>query len=103
MVTVRIGAETRNLPEADESWVNQQVARRRRDGQDVCVEVTFQTSGLNLRLATPGCGNGGGGGRLPNNNEREVLELWAKRGLNSSEFTGGNLIAFLKQLDRILG
>lgn len=103
MVTVRIGAETRNLAEADESWINQQLTRRRRDGQDVCVEVTLQTSGLNLRLATPGCSNGGRGGRLPNNNEREVLELWTKRGLNSSEFTGGNLVAFLKQLDRMLG
>ena len=102
MVSVRIGAETRKLADADESWVNQQLARRRRDGQDVCVEVSVQTSGLNLRLATPGCGNSGGGGRLANNNEREVIELWTKRGLSASEFTGGNLVAFLKQLDRML-
>jgi hypothetical protein len=103
MVTVRIGSETRQLGEADEGWINQQLARRRRDGQDVCVEVLVQTSGLNLKLATPGCGSVGGAGRPPNSNEREVFELWDKRGLDSSDFTGGNLVAFLKQLGRMVG
>jgi hypothetical protein len=102
-VTVRIGEETRSLAEATESWINQQINRRRSDGQSVCVEVSISTSGLNLRLATPGCGSGGGGGRPPSANERAVLELWGKRGLDSSGFAGGNLVAFLKQLQRLLG
>lgn len=101
-ITVRIGGETRNLEEASESWINQQINRRRAEGQNVCAEVSISTSGLNLRLATPGCGSGGGG-RPPTANERAVLDLWSKLGLLSSDFTGGNLVAFLKQLRRLLG
>ena len=102
MVTIRIGAEARTLTDATENWINDQINRRRLDGQDVCVEVRVHTGGLDLRLATPGCGTGGGGGRLPNPSEREVFELWTKRGLSSSSFSGGNLVAFLKQLRRWL-
>lgn len=103
MVTVRIGDETRDLFEASESWINQQIARRRADGQNICVEVLINKSGLNLRLATPGCSaGGGGGGRAPNSNENEILDLWKRRGLNDNAFTGGNLVAFLKQLQRQL-
>ena len=102
MVSVRIGDETRNLLDATESWINQQIGRRRADGQSICVEVAINTSGLNLRLATPGCGSAGGGGRPPNANEASVLHLWNKRGLNDSGFTGGALVAFLKQVQRQL-
>jgi hypothetical protein len=103
VITIRIGDEVRSFAEASESWINQQVNRRRTEGQNVCVEVSISTSGLNLRLATPGCGSGGGGGRPPTANERAVLDLWSKLGLLSSDFTGGNLVAFLKQLRRLLG
>ena len=103
MVTVRIGNETRSVNEADENWITQQISRRRRDGQNVCAEVSINTGGLNLRLTTPACGSVGGGGRPPNNNEQQVFELWDKRGLNSTDFTGGNLVAFVKELDRMLG
>lgn len=101
-ITVRIGDETRSFVDASESWINQQVNRRQAEGQNVCAEVSIATSGLNLRLATPGCGSGGGG-RPPTANERAVLELWSKLGLLSSDFTGGNLVAFLNQLRRLLG
>lgn len=101
MITVRIGEDTRALSDASESWINEQLSRRHRDGQNVCVEVAINTSGLNIRLATPGCG-GGGGGRLPNQNERGVLDLWSRHRLNTASFTGGELIAFLKQLARML-
>ena len=102
MVSIRIGEETRSIADASESWIAQQVNRRRADGQNVCVEVSINTLGLNIRLATPGCMAGVGGGRPPTANERAVFELWAKRGLDSSNFTGGNLIAFLHQLRRLL-
>jgi hypothetical protein len=103
MVKVRIGNDTRDLSDATESWINQQIARRREDGQNICVQVTIQTVGLNVSLTTPGCGAGGGGGRAPSANEGEVIDLWRSRGMNDSNFTGGNLVAFLKQLQRQLG
>ena len=102
MNTIRIGSETGSLIHATESWINEEINRRRHDGQNVCVEVAINTGGLNIRLATPGCGEGAGGGRAPNANEQEVLDLWSKRGFDSADFTGGNLVAFLKQLRRLV-
>ena len=102
MVSIRIGSEERKLEEADESWINQQINRRRADREVVCVRVTVRTGSLDLILSTPTCASGGGGGRAPNPQEREVFDLWAKLGLNNSDFSGGNLVAFLKQLRRLL-
>jgi hypothetical protein len=102
MIRIRIGNEERDLVDADAQWINQQVNRRRTDRQNVCVMVTINEDNMNLLLATPTCGAGKGGGRLPNPQEKEILDLWNQRGLNREDFTGGNLVAFLKQLDRIL-
>ena len=101
MVSIRIGNEQRNLDEIDESWINQQINRRRAAGQTVCVQVTVNSGNLNLTLSTPTCAGIGGGGRAPNLDEREVFDLWAKLGLNDARFTGGELVAFLKQLRRL--
>jgi hypothetical protein len=103
-VTIRIGNETRDLSSISESWIAEQINRRQADGQDVCVQITIHTGGVNIVLATPGCGGGGGGGgRPPNANEQEVFDLWNKRGLNASSFSGGNLLAFIKQLKKLVG
>jgi hypothetical protein len=48
MVSVAIAGESRNLDDAPESWINQQVARRRKNGVSVCVVVTINTSGVTL-------------------------------------------------------
>lgn len=92
----------RELACADESWINQQINRRRADGQVVCVRVNIQKDDLNMGLSTPTCGSMCGGGRPPNNREKRVFDLWDQRGLNDVEFTGGSLVAFLKQLSRLL-
>jgi len=101
MVTIRIGNETKNFADASEDWVTQQIHRRQRDGQDVCVEVRIQTSGLDMAVSTPGCASGGSGGRAPNANEQEMFDLWRKLVL-TARLSGGNVIAFLKQLRRKL-
>jgi hypothetical protein len=102
MITLRIGTETRALADASESWITDQLNRRRGAGQAVCVEVAINTSGLNLRLATAACGGAGGGGRAPNANEARIFEVWESKGLSSGGFTGGELVAFLKQLRRLI-
>ena len=86
---------------ASESWINDQLNRRRRDGQNVCVQVSVQAGGVQLVLSTPGCG-GGGGGRQATPREMDILDLWNKLHLNQAGFTGGNLVAFLKQLGRLV-
>ena len=98
MIRVRIGDAERELSIVSESWVNQQINRRRADGQNVCVRVIIRQDQLNMTLSTPSCQKGSGG-RPPNRHEEQIFTLWEKRGLNKDQFTGGNLIAFLKQLN----
>ena len=103
MSTVKIGSEERPIQQVDSQWINQEINRRRESGVDVCVVVQLAEPGVNLTLATPSCGSGGGGGgRPPNDKESDVLTLWNHRGMGQADFTGGNLVAFLKQLDRVL-
>lgn len=98
MIRVQIGENERKLDEASPQWINEQINRRRADGNPVCVRVLIDTGAVNLALATGDCPGGGGGGRPPNDQEKEILQTWEKLHLNSSDFTGGNLIAFLRQL-----
>jgi len=102
MVMVQIGQEERTYGEADERWVSQQIAKRKADGESVCVRVTIRENDAELNLATPTCGGGGGGGRAPSARENEIIAEWRKHNLDQSEFAGGNLVAFLKALKRLL-
>lgn len=102
MIKIRIADVEKELASADEQWINQQINRRRADGQTVCVMVTVHEGGLNMVLTTPTCGAGGSGGRLPRPEESKVFDLWKKRGLDDENFTGGNVMAFLKQLQHLL-
>lgn len=102
-VTVKIGgSEERLLNDVTESWIIDQINRRRQDRVEVCVVVRIEMAGVNLRLATASCSSAGGGGRPPNNREQEVVNLWNERKLNSADFTAGNVIAFLQQLRRFI-
>lgn len=102
MVAVRIETEDRNFQTANESWINQQINLRRRDGQRPRVRVRIEDDKVSTVLLTPGCPNGAGGGRQPNPQEKEIFDLWDRLRSNTSNFIGGNLVAFLKQLSRLL-
>lgn len=99
MVSVTIAGEQKDLGDVTERWVNRTINKAKSQGLPVCVQVQVHQNGLNLNLATPSCG-GRGGGRPPNRAEGRVISLWKQQRLNSSDFQGGNLIAFLKQLQR---
>lgn len=100
--TLRIGNETRTLAEASENWINEQIRRRRADGQDICIELSIQSERINVRLATPGCGNGGRGGRQANPYELNVIELWDSGKLNSREFSPEGVASMVKHIKRAL-
>jgi len=102
MIVVRIGSDERDMTgPIDEQWINEQINRRHQAGEMVCIRVTIHDGDLNMVLTTPGCGGGGAGGRMPTASEREIFDLWATRGLNAPGFSGGNLVAFLKQLRKV--
>lgn len=105
MISLRISnsnQEFQSSRDIDENWVLEQINRRRRDGEKVCVRVSINEQPIHVSLSTPGCPGIGGGGRLPNEDEEKVLDLWDKLGLNKVDFGGGSLIAFFRQLRRIV-
>ncbi len=102
MIRIMIAEEERQLGTVDQQWINQQINRRRANGQTVCVRVIIHEGDLDMVLSTPNCGTSPGGGRPPRRQERKVFDLWNQRGLNDADFTGGNLVAFLNQLSRLV-
>ena len=98
MIKVKIGDNEKDCRDTTPQWINEQIKRRRDDGIPVCVQVRIDRSPLNFTLSTPGCSRGGGGGRPLNPDESHVHALWEKLHLNTPDFSGGDLIAFLKQI-----
>jgi hypothetical protein len=102
VIAIHISGEQIELRDLDESWVIEEIRRLQRNDTAVCVRVTINEANVHLTLTTPGCPQSRGGGRPPNETEREILDLWRKRHLDSHHFNGGEFIAFLKQLRNVL-
>lgn len=106
MITVKIGANARDFQDVghvDEHWLNQQINGLRGDKHPVCIRVSISEGPLNMTLATADCSGSGGGGRMPNSEEEEAFALWKKLGLDRKEFQGHTLVAFFKQVRKIVG
>lgn len=103
MIEIRIGDSHRDFDAFDESWANEQINRRRANGEEVCVEVVFDTEDLKFGLSSPVCTRAGGGNSRPlTSQEQAVIDLWGKHNLNANDFSGGNLVAFIKQLRKLI-
>lgn len=97
-IRVKIGDVEMDIAQADPNWINEQINRRRADGSTVCVQVTIVRDAVNLRLATVDCPQLMGGIATFSTEEKEIISLWEKLHLREKDFTGGNLVAFLKQI-----
>lgn len=86
------------LKDVGSSWIAGQIDSRKKDGVPVCVRIHIKTDNVNVALATTDCPCSGGSGRMPNRQEQKIFELWKKLHLNNTNFSAGNLIAFLKQV-----
>lgn len=102
MISIRINGKERQYSEGIEPWINEQINRRRQGGGAISVEVSINMAPLNMLLRTPGSvsGNTSGAYRPPTSAEQRIFDLWDKLGLNDFAFTGGQVVAFLKQLRR---
>jgi hypothetical protein len=100
-VSITIGDENRAYPSASKDWINKAFARARKQGVLPVVTVQISQPGLVLGLATPGSGRGGGGSLTPAQNR--IVEAWMRHRMTSTNYTGGNLIAFLNDLERLIG
>lgn len=102
MTTIKIGTAVRSLSEADPQWIEGQINGRKNDGLPVCIVVIVQAEDVDIRLATPTCGTGGGGYRPLKPREKAIVELWKRCGLTEASFSAGSLIAFVKELPRLV-
>jgi hypothetical protein len=106
MVRVKIDESERDLDNADAQWVNEQVrGYERTHGTLPCLRVTVDEDHAHITLISANCARsgGGGGGGAPqwSRPEAEVLELWKRLHLDSSDWTQGNLVAFIQQARRL--
>ncbi len=101
MVKIKIGSEGRNMEDVDSSWINQQINRRRKDGP-VCVRITINDGAIDMTLSLGDYSQSAGGKRLPRSQEKGVFSLRDKHGLNEVDFPSGHLVAFVKQLQKLL-
>jgi hypothetical protein len=97
-IRVKIGPIEKDIADVDPSWINEQINRRREAEASVCVQVSIERDSVRLHLATSNCPHSRGSSRPLTTQENEILSLWKKLHLNEDSFTGGNLIAFLRQI-----
>lgn len=101
MIRISIDGIERTFEQYSPSWLKEEIESRRKAGEAVCVRVTIKSGSLDLILGTPACASGGGGGRAPNPQEKELFGLWAERGMNSNDFNVGQLNAFLNEIKKL--
>ncbi len=101
MIKLRIGGIEYPYDEVSASWLNDQIMGRRREGVPVCIQVLINTPDVNIALSTAGCPSSGGG-RRPYPRERPILDAWSRVGMDDTEFTAGQLMAFLRQANSYL-
>jgi hypothetical protein len=99
MKRIRIGEAERDLDSAGATWVREHVEDLRRLGRPVCVEITLHAGSVNMVLSTPGCGPFQGSGQKANRQEEKILALWKKNGLDTENFSAGELFDFIERVD----
>ena len=101
MNRLRIGDTERDLESADPNWIREHVKDLRNRGTPVCVEITLHSGSVNMILATPACGPTSASRQEANRQEKKILELWKKKGLNTDDFNVRELIDFIERVDII--
>ena len=103
MVTIRIDNHEEDISRIDAQWINQQIDRRRADGLSPMVIIRIKEPYIDIILSTPGSTNNySTSNRRPNEREQQIFDLWTKLNLNRADFSSGNVVAFIKQLDRYI-
>ncbi|MFL5329176.1 MAG: hypothetical protein ACJ8C4_09685 [Gemmataceae bacterium] len=99
MITVTIGNDRRQDDGITDGWIQEQIGRRRADGN--MPHVTVEIAGrANVTLSIPSYP--GGVGRRPNDLENQIFGLWRGLELDSPIFTANGLVAFIKGARRLL-
>lgn len=101
-IRIRIGQDEREMAQADEHWIVTRIKQEEANQRSICIRVLIKVSDIDIVLSSSGCPAGGAGGRKATPKEQEFFDLWDKFGLKTTDINGGKLIAFLKQVRRIV-
>ena len=101
MNRIKIGNFERDIESAEPNWIREHVQDLRGQGTPVCVEITLNSGSVNMILATPACGPTSASRQEANRQEKKILELWKKKGLNEDNFNVKELIDFVERVDII--
>ena len=105
MINLKIGASERrfnNIGEIDENWINQQINGLRNDRHSTFIRISINEGPVHMSLQTIDCTSSDGGGRMPNNNESKIFDLWKELRLDSKSFNGETLVVFFKRIRNIV-
>ena len=98
MIKIKINEAVMELENVTESWIQEQIKKRQKDGYPICVRIFIKNEFVDMVLSSGECDKYAGGGRNANVNEQRIFDLWGKLHLDSTQLHIGNLIAFLKQV-----
>ena len=101
-IALRIGGEEKEYASVTEGWIRDQLDRRTRDSQSLCVQLLIKGPSVDLLFSSPGCGSSGGGSRQLTPGERRALEIWTDMHMNTTSFTHGNVFAMLRRVHQAL-
>ncbi|WP_213434626.1 MULTISPECIES: hypothetical protein [Lysobacteraceae] len=92
--SIQIGNAHKLLRDADPAWVTSQLQGQ---GTGACIIIKIETDAASLTLATAGCGLSGRKGqpREYKPAERELIDLWTKKGLASNDVKVGDVVSFV--------
>jgi hypothetical protein len=101
-VRIKIGNQEHDIAQADSHWIISQIKDQQSDTGSVCVQIVIKKGDVDLQLRSAGCPSTGGGSRQASQQELRILELWEDHSSREKQLNGGEIIAFLNQLKRIL-
>ena len=99
-VTIEINGQTKSLSEKFESWISEQIRNRRQDGESITLIVRIGGDLDLIFVCKDSPSTGGSSGRQYTPRQQELINLWLEKGLNSCPVNPGNVISFLKELER---
>ena len=98
MIKIRIDASDRKLEDVTETFIVEQVKRRRKDGISVSIQIIFKDEDVIVALVTPMYPARGRPIRKPTGRQKKVLDFWRKCNLDKENFQYDDLIYFLRKI-----
>lgn len=99
MIKIHIGENERQLANATPSWIKDQIYRRRKNNDRVCVRIEIdKPPSIKLALITSDCVSDSYSRRSLTTQEQYVFDLWAKHGLNEADFSVSDLLSFIGEI-----